>query len=537
MSTNVENHRPRRSLIGGFLQSVDRFHSRTALVVDGRPFTYAELYRVASRIASAIVCEEQDPSSLVSVMADRSLMAYAGVLGVLGAGRGYVPLNPNFPVERTRYMLTLSGCTVLVAGRESLGQLPELLQKLNRRITVILPDVSDPGTLPDSFPHHRFVTSADGETADLGLSPQTSPEDIAYLLFTSGSTGQPKGVPISQSNACSYLDHMLQHYDLCESDRVSQAFDLTFDLSVHDLFLCWARGACLFSLPGRDLLAPAAFIRKQQLTVWFSVPSVIGILAKLRLLPSGCFPYLRYSWFCGEPLPAAYAELWQQAAPNSVLENLYGPTETTIAIASYRWEVANSPKQCLHGIVPLGHVFPGQQFRIVDEERNTVRMENAGELCLSGSQVSCGYWKDSKKSEEQFIRLSGEGQKRWYRTGDLVKQDQSGCLHYLGRIDHQVKIRGFRVELQEIEAALRRACASEDVVAVAWPVNNGSAESIVAFASSPHDLDRNHALAYCREVLPDYMVPRKLYLLDKLPCNVNGKIDRSKLIQLLEEET
>jgi len=245
------------------------------------------------------------------------------------------------------------------------------------------------------------------------------------------------------------------------------------------------------------------------------------------------FPSLKYSLFCGEPLPAAYAQLWQEAAPNSVLENLYGPTETTIAIASYRWDQRTSPKECLNGIVPLGQVFAGQRFRILDQERNTVRTGDCGELCLSGSQVSSGYWKDSNKTEEQFIRLTG-GEDRWYRTGDLVKQDESGCLHYLGRIDHQVKIRGHRVELQEVEAVLRRACGTGAVVSVAWPVKNGSAEAVVAFASRSQGLDGERALAYCQEVLPDYMVPRKLYLLDEMPLNANGKVDRTRLIKLLE---
>jgi amino acid adenylation domain-containing protein len=534
MSNVVED--PEASLISGFLKSVDRFPSRTALVLDGQGFTYGVLHGVADRIASAILREEQDRFPLAGVFACRSLTAYAGVLGVLGAGKGYVPLNPKFPIERTRRMLILSGCKVIVAGREALGQLPELLSGLTRHLTVILPEVHDPGVLPFYCPQHSFVASKNMRTAGFSSIPKTPSTDIAYLLFTSGSTGEPKGVPISQSNVCSYLQYILQRYDIDESDRFSQSFDLTFDLSVHDLFCCWHHGACLFSLSARDLVAPATFIRKHQLTVWFSVPSAIGVLMKLRLLQAGCFPSLRYSWFCGEPLPAGHAHLWHEAAPNSVLENLYGPTETTIAIASYRWDEATSPKECLNGIVPLGQVFAGQRFRIIDQKRNTVEIGVSGELCLSGSQVSSGYWKDPKKTEEQFVRLTAGEQQRWYRTGDLVKQDESGCLHYLGRIDHQIKIRGYRVELQEIEAVLRRACGTEEVVAVAWPIKNGSAETVVAFTSRREGLDGERALAYCQEVLPDYMIPRKLYLLDEMPFNANGKIDRSSLIKLLEAE-
>ncbi len=525
-----------KNLISRFLKSVDRFPSHIALVVDGEGLTYLDLYRRASRIASAIIQHEQDPLPLVGVLAHRSVTAYASILGALATGKGYVPLNPKFPIERTRWMLLLSGVRVVVVGKEAFAQLPELLSEVNRPLAIILPDVADAGGLVARFHQHRFVSSADLSDEDsFPFERAASPANIAYLLFTSGSTGKPKGVPISQLNVCCYLRNVCERYDLNEHDRFSQGFDLTFDLSVHDLFLSWEHGGCLFCLPEKSVLAPAAFIRKHRLTVWFSVPSVIGIMAKLGVLQPNCFPFLKYSLFCGEPLPASYASLWQEAAPNSVVENLYGPTETTIAIAYYRWDRVTSPKECLNGIVPLGEIFAGQRFRIIDRDRNIVRTGDRGELCLSGSQVSRGYWKDPSKTEEQFIRLVGGEPDRWYRTGDLVKQGESGCLHYLGRIDHQAKIRGYRVELQEIEAVLRRACATDEVVSVPWPLRDGNAAGVAAFISGVQALDRDYVLAYCRRFLPDFMIPREIYVLDLMPLNGNGKVDRKRLINLLEE--
>jgi amino acid adenylation domain-containing protein len=526
-----------RSLIDGFVESADRFPSREALVVDGECVSYLALRGLAGKIASAILQHEDDAFPLVALLAHRSKTAYAGILGILGAGKGYVPLNPKFPIERTRRMLDLSRCGMLIAGTEGFQQLPKLLIEANRPLTVILPDLIDASGLSSDFPQHRFVSSkemADGDKCS--LRPEVNSSSIAYLLFTSGSTGQPKGVPIAQSNVRSYLRYICNRYDVDETDRFSQEFDLTFDLSVHDMFVCWERGACLFSVPETSVMAPAKFIREYQLTMWFSVPSVIGLLARLRLLPTGCFPSLRYSLFCGEPLAGSYAQLWQEAAPNSILENLYGPTETTIAISHYRWNQTGSSKESVNGIVPIGWIFDGQECRVIDAERTAVPVGVPGELCLCGSQVTTGYWNEPRKTQEQFLRLPAAGERIWYRTGDIVQQDTNGCLHYLGRVDHQVKIRGYRVELQEIEAVLRKACGAAQVVSIAWPVENGTADGVVAFVSGVDALDHDQVSAYCSKVLPGYMVPRKIYLCDEMPLNANGKIDRSRLVSILESE-
>ena len=524
-----------RGLVGGFLGSAGRWPDRVALVVNGEKFSYGELQREACRVARGILSYECESNPLAAVFAYRSLTAYAGVLGILAAGKGYVPLNPRFPVERSRRMLQLSGCRVVVAGKEVLAQLPELLNGAENKLTVLLPD-GDEGTLPEEYPQHRFVSAAEMPAGD-GLSePIVVADAIAYLLFTSGSTGLPKGVPIQQSNVCSYVDYTCQRYAVTEADRFSQEFDQTFDLSVHDMFVCWERGASLFCIPERSVMAPAKFIRDNALTMWFSVPSVIGALARLRLLSANCFPSLRYSLFCGEPLPAKYAEAWQEAAPGSVVENLYGPTEATIAITNYRWDKARSPGECVNGIVPIGWIFEGQSARAITPELKAATAGEAGELCLSGSQVTRGYWNDGERSKTQFVRLTDdpEDARHWYRTGDLVRQDERGCLFYVGRTDHQVKIRGHRVELQEIEEVIRKACGSAQVVSVPWPVRNGSGDGVVAFVSGLESLDQGQVMEYCSDFLPDYMVPKRIYLLGEMPLNVNGKIDRQKLVQLLE---
>jgi amino acid adenylation domain-containing protein len=525
-----------RNIVSGFLESSERFASRPALVVDGERLTYLDLRRLAGKLASLLLQTTEGDSPLAAILAYRSVTPYAGILGILGAGKGYVPLNPKFPAARTRRMLILSGCRQVIVGNECIGQLREVLQGFQRPLTVILPGTSDVTGLQMDFPIHRYLSSKDVcESRESVFETDVTAQGIAYLLFTSGTTGGPKGVPVSHSNVQSYIDYVCGRYDLNETDRFSQNFDLTFDLSVHDIFVAWGRGACLYCLPEKAVLLPAKFIRDNALTAWFSVPSVISVLSKMKLLELDFFPSLRYSFFCGEPLPASYAQLWQNAAPHSIVENLYGPTETTIAISRYRWNKNHSLEECSNGICPIGWTFAGQRSRIVDQDFNLLSRNQAGELLLAGSQVTGGYWNDSEKTRAKFVRIGSSGDTVWYRTGDLVKQDETGCLYYLGRIDDQVKIRGYRAELQEIENVLRKACGTDQVVSVAWPVRDGCADGVIAFVSGQETLDEGDALNYCRAYLPGYMVPQRIYALDEFPLNVNGKVDRRGLVRMLED--
>lgn len=535
-SSDIKTDKYEHRLISGFMRSLNRFPGHPALVVNNETFSYRGLGQIAADIAAAIVKNETGNQPLSAILAYRSITAYAGILGILISGKGYVPLNPRFPLERTYRMFSLSKSNVLIVGKECIQTLRELLPKLSESVAIILPDTEKVDDLRELFPNHNFVVSGDiPKSRDI---PQTNaePEDIAYLLFTSGSTGVPKGVPVNNKNVASYIEYISRRYDIDEHDRFSQAFDMTFDLSVHDMFVCWKKGACLYCIPEQYVMAPAKFIRDKQLTMWFSVPSVGMFMSKMRMLKPNSFPSLRYSLFCGEPLSATLTIKWQEAAPNSVVENLYGPTEATIAITHYKWDSKKSLSACLNGIVPIGWIFQKQRSCIVDQELNLVPEGEPGELCLSGSQVTKHYFDDPERTREQYIKLPVLGDDIWYRTGDLVKQDKDGCLYYLSRIDNQVQILGYRVELQEVDTMLRKASDSEMVVSVAWPVSEGCAEGIVAFICKDVDIDVAAILDSCRKFLPKYMVPKQIYVIEKFPLNANGKIDRLKLIEMLPKE-
>lgn len=522
-------------LISYFIKSVGQSADRYALVVSNQKFTYKYLGQRAARIAATIVEKETTPHSLAAILAYRSEIAYAGILAILLSGKGYVPLNPKFPVGRTHRMFDLSKCNTLIVGKECVERLETLLPELTAPITIILPDITDPGNLPELFPQHHFVSSDDiCKQEHIPKISDISSDAIAYLLFTSGSTGIPKGVPVNNKNVTSYIKYISQRYAVNEDDRFSQVFDMTFDLSVHDMFVCWGCGGCLYCVPEQSTMAPAKFIKDNQLTMWFSVPSVAMFMSKMRMLKPDSFPTLRYSLFCGEPLPATSAIKWQKAAPHSIVENLYGPTEATIAIAHYQWDNNKSPDACINGIVPIGWTFAGQRSCVIDQKKRPVNVGEPGELCLSGSQVTKGYLNNPEKTVSQYIAIPALGKDVWYRTGDLVKEDASGTMYYLGRNDNQVQILGYRIELQEIDAVLREASDSEMAVSVAWPIKGGCAEGVIGIICKDSRVNESYVINYCKKFLPAYVVPRKVYFIDSMPLNVNGKIDRRKLVEMLE---
>jgi len=352
-------------------------------------------------------------------------------------------------------------------------------------------------------------------------------------MFTSGTTGVPKGVMITHAAIEHFLSVMQARYSIGPGDRVSQFFELTFDLSVFDLFMSLGNGATLCVLPEASRLGPAGFISEQKLTVWFSVPSAMVLMDRFRQLRPGVFPDLRLSLFCGEPLPADPLANWMAAAPNSVLENLYGPTEATLAclLQPCAPDLRLTPER---GCVAIGHPYPGMQAAIMDSGGQIVRSGGEpGELLLAGPQLAAGYWRDRSLTDERFTTLDGT---RWYRSGDLARQDADGCVHHLGRTDNQIKIFGHRVELEDVDTHLRHVCRCESVMAVAWPMAHGTAQGIVAFVAGSA-LGVTEIRDGMKTRVPGYMVPRQVMFLDTLPLSANGKFDRKALVELLKTES
>lgn len=524
-------------LASGFLNSVKLFPGNYAVFAENKFVTYEQLFEIATSIAATIQQHAPDTEpKLTSVFAYRSLTAFSGILGSLLSGNGYVPLNRTFPVERTKIMLERSECKSIIIDKFSADQLDKVIEDISYTLLLIFPDIEDVSHFIDKWPQHDILGKNDLEKSDKWIQTQPDVNNIAYLLFTSGSTGIPKGVKVAHRNVIPFIDYMVKRYGVTENDRLSQMFDMTFDLSVFDMFVSWEKGACVCCPSQKTLMKPGKFINELELTLWFSVPSTIVFMKRFRILKPNSYPSLRWSLFCGEPLPVASIQEWQQAAPNAIIENLYGPTELTIACTLYRWNNEESINESKMGIVPIGRPYPNMKTLIVDERLREVEEGNEGELLMTGPQMSLGYWKDPETTNQAFIVPPGK-EETYYRTGDRVKKTGTdNLLIYMGRVDFQVKIHGHRVELGEIEAVVREETGLDGVVALGWPQTESGAGGVEVFIEGKCDnIERLRQKASRR--LPDYMVPSKFHFMDKIPLNVNGKYDRKQLLDVLKELT
>ena len=516
-----------------FLRSSLEFPDRPAIDVAGQESSYENLERQAKSLGATLqMALPAEEVPLTAVLAHRSQTAYAGILGTLLAGRGYVPLNPTFPIDRTRLMLERSKSRSLIVDARCVSQLERLLAGVSLPLTIICPDEADIAELSDKLPKkHQLVGAADLADAQQWFLPNIDGDSIAYLLFTSGSTGQPKGVIVSHGNVLHYVNCVTKRYGIESSDRLSQTFDLTFDLSAHDLFVTWGSGACLCVPTQKQMIKPGVFINQARLTQWFSVPSTAIFMRRLGELKPGSYPHLRLSLFCGEALPMEVARDWSAAAPNSIVENIYGPTELTIGCTAYRWHNETSPGDCEQGIVPIGEPFENMEALIVDGQLRQVPAGNEGELLMTGPQMGQGYWHDEERTRSAFISVPGrEG--IYYRTGDRVRRSAPDRpLTYLGRLDNQVKVLGHRVELGEVEAVARKLSGVDGVVAIPWP-SMTNADRIELFLEVD-EFDPEPLLTQMKGQLPHYMIPRKIRILSRLPLNANGKYDRGALRDIL----
>ena len=506
-----------------------RSPDRLALFADGVELSYAALVHRAGRLAAALRDRGIGRGSRVGILASRSLVAVEAVLGVAWAGATYVPLGRRWPEDRLKSVLSLTVLDAIIVDEGGLACATHTVLAATKLVAVPTRDAAR--ALPNDA--QRAVLSLDSlpDHAEFSEPAPMSEDDLAYVIFTSGTTGVPKGVMVTVRSLGAYLAALALRKAMTPEDRASQFTELTFDPSVGEIFVPWAAGASLHVVPAVNQASPARFIRDRRLTIWGSAPSAIGWMRDTRSLQPGSLPGLRYSSFGGEPLALASVIAWRAAAPNSAVDNLYGPTEVTVDCVG-QW-VAPGAEPIVtpgRGVLAIGTPHPGIELAVLGPDRRALPRGEVGEVAIAGDQLALGYLGAPQLTAERFPSIDG---KRWYLTGDLAVQDASGTFHHLGRIDNQIKIHGHRVELEDVEAHLRAIAGGGDVAAVAWPSENGVAKAIVAFVAGGA-VPPGEMRAALRRRLPPHSVPATIYELAALPRNIAGKLDRQALIARLE---
>ncbi|MFE7093511.1 amino acid adenylation domain-containing protein [Streptomyces erythrochromogenes] len=499
-----------RSLADDLRATAKRHQGRTAVIDGTTTLSYAELDKIAERVSQALRDEGVRPGDCVAWHGAKSSLAVAAVHGVLRSGAGYVPIDPDGPIARAELIVSRSLPRILVSDTAARDQWRTVAPDLTWRPLPTASTVVAPlwYAVPTSLPRAPLP-------------------DLAYVFHTSGSTGHPKGVVHTHASASAFVDWAVEELQLTEQDVIINSAPLHFDPTTLHLFGAARVGAAVALMPASAAPFPAAYIdfcRQVGGTVWYAVTSTLVWLTRRgkELLPQ--LGSLRAAVTGGEALQAGDVNVLLSALPGIRLLNVYGPTESNVCTV-HEIEGPQPPD----AVIPIGRVLPGAETAVVDEWLEPVEPGKPGQLLVRGSMLMEGYL-DPEQTARSFVRTADGRQ--WYASGDVVQENRTGDLEFIGREDDQIKSRGFRVELGEIERHLRAIDGIHECAAVATPDPLFS-NLITAFVSAG-GLDAVKSLPdLLRDRLPHYMVPQRFVLVDgELPRNSNGKVDRKTLTEL-----
>ncbi len=508
------------------LDRSSRLHpDQVALEDPGRgAVTYAELARVSDRLRDRLWHLGVRPGDRVGIHLRKSIDAVASIFGILKTGAGYVPVDGDAPAARSAYILNNCSVRAIVVEQAHADALRAELSRLGALPPMLLLDDAGAVVRLEKLLQEEEVRSP----APAVGTVHPDGDSLAYILYTSGSTGRPKGVMLSHRSATSFVDWCSSVLDPHESDRFSSHAPLHFDLSVLDLFVSIKHGASLVLISeesGKDPLRLAPLIADRRITIWYSTPSILSLLAQYGKLQRYDFGALRFVLFAGEVFPVPSLRTLKSQWPSPRYFNLYGPTETNVC--TY-YEIPSDIPEGRTEPFPIGRACEHLRCEVVDAEGRAIPLGEEGELVVNGPGVMAGYWNLPEQNAQAFL-VSPTGE-QWYRTGDLVLQTPEGIYLFRGRRDRMVKRRGFRVELGEIEAGLSGHPAAREVAVVAVPDSSGGLR-IKAFLSV-HDAQRPSIIdlkQFCVNRLPRYMAPDSFTFVDALPRTSTDKIDYQAL--------
>jgi amino acid adenylation domain-containing protein len=521
--------------------SVARSPDRPAVVdPSGQTYTYLELDQRANRVASWLMSVGVSPGDRVGICLPKGADSLSCIFGILKVGGVYVPVDYTAPQERNRYIF--SHCQIRAAFVDS-------------RCTSIIDEPGDSGgaqgpALPtlmvfggeedsptgsagvSSASHAMKWVSANALSRHSATRPSAArrgPNDLAYILYTSGSTGVPKGVMLSQENGTSYVDWCSDVFAPAPEDRFTSHAPFHFDLSILDIYLSIKHGATLYIISeelSKNATALGPFIEQNRITCWYSVPSILSLMTQFGRLEQCDCSSLRIVNFAGEVFPVKYLRRLRELWPKPSFYNLYGPTETNVCTF---FTVPKDIPPEREEPYPIGKTCSHCKDLLIGDDGKPVPTGEEGLLHIAGKPVLQGYWADPERTAKAFLSFDGD---RYYNTGDVVRPDADGDYVFLGRKDRMVKRHGYRIELGEIEAALYKHPGVAEAAAIAF--SQGGDVVTIQAVLSPKPRAQLGIIAmkqHSAATLPAYMIPDTFVFVEKLPQTSTGKIDYQALLR------
>jgi D-alanine--poly(phosphoribitol) ligase subunit 1 len=487
-------------VIDPLLLIIDRFPMKNAFCINDIFYTYKQLGEYISKIRFTIKDLQQD-NIHIGLVGNDDIETYASIFALWLEGKAYIPLHPNQPLDRCEEIIRqIKINTVLDSGKTSIF--------LNHHVI----------NTRDLYYKNDFLVN------DVGVDDSS----LAYVLFTSGSTGIPKGVTISRKNIGAFMDSFWDSgIVLTDEDKCLQCFDLTFDVSVQCFLAPLTKGACVYTIPHDQIKYSYVYglFEDQHLTFGAMAPSMLRYLKPY--FEEINIPDMKYCILTGEASPIDLVHQWEKCIPEAEIYNFYGPTETTIYCTYYKINKSGEVKT-LNGMLSIGKPMKNVEAIVIDENYNVLSKGEKGELCIHGDQVSPGYWNSPEKNAEAFFEKEFDGiTKRFYHTGDLCYYDYEESLMLYGRLDSQAKIQGYRVELGEIEYHAREYLEGNNAVVITFTNYIGNTE--LALFIEGEKINPASVISYLKTKIPSYMIPTKIIVEHEFPLNSNSKVDKRKL--------
>ncbi|MCP3923884.1 MAG: amino acid adenylation domain-containing protein [Desulfobacterales bacterium] len=503
-----------------------------AILFDGEKVSYSKLHHISNKIANYLKTQGVGPNIPVGIMTEPGPNMLYAILGTLKAGGAYVPVDPNFPDDRIHYILNHSKIEIIITENE-IGNLRTIFKnnKIHKKL-IFLDEGNSGGILENitEIDQDKWLTFSDDEPVYCN-----SPEDLMNILYTSGSTGNPKGV---MSNHAGYMNQLTWHqkeFEIKLEEKVVQKTTYCFDISIWELFWPLMYGATICPVRKETVKNPwkmAKWLNELKISIMLFVPSEFGEFMNAIEYDSIAFPHLRWIQFIGEALPISSVQKWIDKFGNKTgLVNLYGPTEASIAVTYH--VIKKRPDSEGDHSIPIGKPMDNVDILILNKEMNLVKPEEIGELWIGGVQLAKGYFNNHEKTSEafkpnSFKEIKG---KYIYRTGDLAKKLPDGSIEYHGRIDNQIKIRGFRVELGEIEAVLSNIKSIKEAAVIVMESDSNQKRLIACLSGD--EISSSEIKESISKKLTYYMIPHEFKWFDSLPKNSNGKLDRNAIKKMI----